>query len=64
VTPVLAFGEVPAHPHMAARGTVVDHDGALQAAPAPRFSRTPTEIPASVPAATDVGKILNGWDQR
>jgi alpha-methylacyl-CoA racemase len=61
VTPVLAFGEVPAHPHMAARGTVVDHDGTLQAAPAPRFSRTPPEIPASRPAATEVSKVLADW---
>jgi len=40
VTPVLAFGEVPGHPHVAARGTVVRHGGVVQAAPAPRFSRT------------------------
>ncbi len=63
VTPVLAFGEVPAHPHMAARGTVVDHDGTLQAAPAPRFSRTPAEIPVSRPAAAEVGKILADWER-
>jgi len=64
VTPVLAFGEVPAHPHMAARGTVVDHDGTLQAAPAPRFSRTATEIPASRPAAAEASEILAGWTER
>jgi alpha-methylacyl-CoA racemase len=63
VTPVLAFGEVPSHPHMAARGTVVDHDGTWQAAPAPRFSRTSPEIPASRPAATEVSKVLADWDQ-
>ena len=27
VTPVLAFGEVPGHPHVAARGTFVEIDG-------------------------------------
>jgi alpha-methylacyl-CoA racemase len=63
VTPVLAFGEVPAHPHMAARGTVVDHDGTLQAAPAPRFSRTSAEIPASRPTAAEVGKVLADWER-
>ncbi len=63
VTPVLAFGEVPSHPHMAARGTVVDHDGTWQAAPAPRFSRTSPEIPASRPAAAEVSKVLADWDQ-
>ncbi|ADB32744.1 L-carnitine dehydratase/bile acid-inducible protein F [Kribbella flavida DSM 17836] len=42
VAPVLPLaGE---HPHLAARGTFVDKDGVRQAAPAPRFSRTPTEL--------------------
>ena len=63
VTPVLAFGEVAGHPHMAARGTIADRDGTPQAAPAPRFSRTATEIPASRPVPTEVGKILADWDQ-
>ncbi|MCY7365474.1 MAG: CoA transferase [Frankiaceae bacterium] len=44
VSPVLELGEAPAHPHLAARGTVVDVDGVQQPAPAPRFSRTPGEI--------------------
>ena len=35
VTPVLAFGEVAAHPHVAARGTIVERDGVAQAAPGP-----------------------------
>jgi alpha-methylacyl-CoA racemase len=61
VTPVLAFGEVAAHPHMAARGTVVDHDGTMQAAPAPRFSRTSTAIPASRPEQAGVAEILKDW---
>ena len=41
---VLAPGEAPVHPHNLARGTFVEHDGALQPAPAPRFSRTPGRI--------------------
>ena len=44
VAPVLTMGEAPAHPHMAARGTFLDSD-VLQAAPAPRFSRTPAARP-------------------
>ncbi len=36
VTPVLEPGEAAAHPHLAARGTLVEVDGVLQAAPAPR----------------------------
>ncbi|NND85223.1 MAG: CoA transferase, partial [Acidimicrobiia bacterium] len=45
VAPVLAMGEVADHPHMAARGTIVEVDGIPQPAPAPRFSRTPSERP-------------------
>lgn len=37
VTPVLTFAEAAQHPHLAARGTYVERDGRLQAAPAPRF---------------------------
>jgi len=40
VAPVLTMSEAPGHPHLAARGTYVDVDGIVQAAPAPRFSRT------------------------
>ena len=32
------------HPHLVARGTFVDHHGVRQAAPAPRFDRTPTSL--------------------
>jgi alpha-methylacyl-CoA racemase len=39
-TPVLPQSEAAAHPHLRARGTHVTHDGLLQPAPAPRFSRT------------------------
>jgi len=42
--PVLDLQESAAHPHMAARGTFVDVDGVRQAAPAPRFSRTPSSL--------------------
>ncbi|MCK9878930.1 CoA transferase, partial [Frankia sp. Ag45/Mut15] len=41
VTPVLTFAEAGSHPHLAARSTIVTIDGVEQAAPAPRFSRTP-----------------------
>jgi alpha-methylacyl-CoA racemase len=41
VTPVLSLGEVPAHPQIAARRTVLRDGQVTQAAPAPRFSRTP-----------------------
>ena len=42
--PVLSIKEAPKHPHIAARNTFVDINGITQAAPAPRFSRTPGAI--------------------
>lgn len=47
--PVLDPAEAAAHPHLAARGTYATVDGVLQAAPAPRFSATPSAPPARVP---------------
>jgi len=43
--PVLTFTEAAEHPHNAARGTFFKQDGILQAAPAPRFGRTPAARP-------------------
>lgn len=50
VAPVLTWSEAPDHPHMAARGTFTRVDGVPQAAPAPRFDRTPAAAPGSPPA--------------
>jgi crotonobetainyl-CoA:carnitine CoA-transferase CaiB-like acyl-CoA transferase len=47
--PVLTPAEAAAHPHMAARGVYYTADGVLQAAPAPRFSVTPSPTPGAVP---------------
>jgi alpha-methylacyl-CoA racemase len=49
--PVLPMTEAKSHPHIAARSTIVEHDGMDQPAPAPRFSRTTPEIqgPAALP---------------
>ncbi|HVM07394.1 MAG TPA: CaiB/BaiF CoA-transferase family protein [Acidimicrobiales bacterium] len=49
--PVLSIAEAPNHPHNVARGTFVEVAGITQAAPAPRFSRTPGAIarPAAHP---------------
>jgi alpha-methylacyl-CoA racemase len=47
--PVLSMGEAPLHPHNVERGTFLDHAGAVQAAPAPRFSRTAGEVRRSPP---------------
>ena len=42
--PVLSMDAAPAHAHNIARQSFVDIDGVVQAAPAPRFSRTPGAI--------------------
>jgi alpha-methylacyl-CoA racemase len=55
--PVLEMDEAPRHPHNAARGTFVEHEGYIQPAPAPRFSRTAPAI--QQPAA--LGAILHDW---
>jgi alpha-methylacyl-CoA racemase len=44
VAPVVPLADAPQHPHLAARGTFVTHDGITQPAPAPRFSRTPASL--------------------
>ncbi|WJV45116.1 CaiB/BaiF CoA transferase family protein [Streptomyces flavofungini] len=63
VAPVLSLGEAPHHPHLAARGTFVDHGGITQAAPAPRFSATPTSV-RSGPArpGADTAAVAQDWD--
>ena len=62
VTPVLSFDEVAAHPHIAARGTVADIHGTVQAAPAPRFSRSDPGIPKRpAEAPTPVADVLARW---
>jgi alpha-methylacyl-CoA racemase len=62
VTPVLAPGEAAAHPHLAARGTLTEVDGVPQAAPAPRFSRTPAAAPEPPgPRGGDARAVLDEW---
>jgi alpha-methylacyl-CoA racemase len=62
VTPVLSLAEAPRHPHLAARGTLTEVDGVLQAAPAPRFSRTVPDTPASPPRpGADTDTVLAEW---
>jgi alpha-methylacyl-CoA racemase len=60
--PVLEPGEAPDHPHNQARGTFIDVDGVVQAAPAPRFSRTPTSPPEPPPTVGEHSEeALAGW---
>jgi alpha-methylacyl-CoA racemase len=44
VAPVLTMGQAASHPHVVARGTIVEVDGVAQPAPAPRFSETPAAL--------------------
>jgi alpha-methylacyl-CoA racemase len=47
--PVLSIGEAAQHPHNVARRSHVNVEGGWQAAPAPRFSRTPPEAQGAAP---------------
>lgn len=49
VTPVLTWGEAADNEHLRARSTLIAVDGVDQAAPAPRFSRTPAGSPGTPP---------------
>jgi alpha-methylacyl-CoA racemase len=60
VTPVLTWAEAAHNEHMNARSTVVRVDGAEQAAPAPRFSRTPSGPVGGPPQATTAIDEI-GW---
>ena len=53
--PVLTPREALAHPHLAAREVYSERDGLLQAAPAPRFSATPSATPGAVPRRGEQG---------
>jgi len=56
VSPVLSWTEAVASDHLRARSTIVERGGTLQAAPAPRFSRTTSAeigVPPTQPTAID-----------
>jgi alpha-methylacyl-CoA racemase len=57
--PVLSLSEAPLHPHNRSRGTFTSN---AQAAPAPRFSATPTSFGKDPPATDgDREAILRDW---
>jgi alpha-methylacyl-CoA racemase len=61
-TVVYGIDDAREHPHNVARGTFVEHEGIVQPAPAPRFSRTPSTLrrgPAIFGADTDAA--LADW---
>ena len=57
--PVLTMSEAPQHPHMAARGVFVERHGVTQPAPAPRFSRTPSNI--REPEVAEIAALVDEW---
>ncbi len=62
VEPVLSLTEAAADEHLTERQTYVTRDGFIQPAPAPRFSRTPGELPdpAPVPGQHTI-EALTAW---
>lgn len=60
-TPVLSWGEAPQHPQIAERGSIVHAHGAYQAAPAPRFSRTPAVLPEPMADPVPLDEVLADW---
>lgn len=62
LSPILPMTEAMEHPHNKARGTYVTVNGIKQAAPAPRFSRTPSEISRPAGGAEpELKKALKQW---
>jgi alpha-methylacyl-CoA racemase len=62
VTPVLSYAEAPQHPHLSARETFAELNGAMQPSPAPRFSRTGADKPGPPPTAGEhTDAVLADW---
>ena len=64
--PILNFVEAPSHPANVARNTYVEVDGFMQPAPAPRFSRTPSEVRHGMHASgqdTDAVLLAMGFSE-
>jgi alpha-methylacyl-CoA racemase len=59
---VYSMEEAKSHPHLVARKTFVEHNGAVQPAPAPRFSRTQSQIQSPpMEGRTDSATALAAW---
>jgi alpha-methylacyl-CoA racemase len=59
--PVLSMTEAPGHAHNIARETFIEVGGAIQPAPAPRYSETPAAMPVAAPkAGQDTETVLAG----
>jgi alpha-methylacyl-CoA racemase len=60
-TPVLTPRETAGHRHLAARKAIVEVDGLEQPAPAPRFSRTVSEIRHGPGRSKPAREVLEEW---
>ncbi|MBU6498661.1 MAG: CoA transferase, partial [Rhodospirillales bacterium] len=60
VAPVLALDEAAGHAHNVARASFVSVEGVRQAAPAPRFSRTPGAA-GGRPRTVSPESVLADW---
>jgi alpha-methylacyl-CoA racemase len=63
VTPVLTWQEAASHAHLSARQTWVRHDGIMQASPAPRFSRTPSQLSPVCGTEFTAEQLLAHWGE-
>jgi alpha-methylacyl-CoA racemase len=62
VSPILTFAEASSEPHIAERETLIEIEGIVQPAPAPRFSRTPTDRPTPAPhPGAHTAEVLAEW---
>lgn len=60
--PVMSLMDAQNHPHNKARGTFINIAGAMQGAPAPRFSGTPSGTPTQPPLAGEHNdEVLSEW---
>ena len=56
--PVLDWHEAREHPHLVARGTHIERGGIVQAAPAPRLSRTPLTVEGLPPVPGEHSRAI------
>lgn len=63
VTPVLSLREAARDRHLRDRHTLIDVEGIVQAAPAPRFSRTPSGVPRPPRPHKSFDEIARSWAQ-
>lgn len=61
VSPVLSIAEATRHPVNAERSVFMDHNGVMQAAPAPRFSATPGQVTPN--RSSSVEDIVGAWSK-